>query len=57
MCEVCQEECKDEEDIDDANEQSVGCDQCYKWFHWGCVGFEGIDPHSWYCVKCADEIM
>ena len=57
LCEVCQEECKDEEDIGDANEQSVGCDQCYKWFHWGCVGFEGIDPHNWYCVKCADEMM
>ena len=57
LCEVCQEECKDEEDIGDAHEQSVGCDQCYKWFHWGCVGFEGIDPHNWYCVKCADEMM
>ena len=52
LCGVCQEVCKDEEDITDASDQSVGCDLCYKWFHGGGVDFDGHDPENWYCVQC-----
>ena len=39
----------------DANNNSVGCDKCNKWFHGVCVGVEDLDALSdseWFCPKC-----
>lgn len=54
ICPVCDETCKDSEDFEDTAENSVGCDQCRQWFHWGCVGFdeEEEDNEEWICNDC-----
>ena len=53
LCEVCQTPCKDTDDIEEEVDNSVGCDNCYKWFHWGCVDFTGAGSNEWYCTKCS----
>ena len=55
LCGVCQEVCKDEEDITDASDQSVGCDLCYKWFHWGVGWLWWTWPRE--LVLCAVLLM
>lgn len=52
-CGVCHKECKDLKLIVDDLDNSVGCDKCYKWFHWGCVGFDGLDDEDWLCEDCS----
>ena len=52
LCEVCQTPYKDTDDIEEVDNR-VGCDNCYKWFHWGCVDFTGASSNEWYCTKCS----
>ncbi|XP_066303858.1 uncharacterized protein [Branchiostoma lanceolatum] len=51
LCGICNSDCVD--DVEDEDENSVACDICNRWFHWGCVGFETDDlSDDWYCDEC-----
>ena len=53
VCATCTEICKEAEAFDDNKENSVECDQCLKWFHWGCVDFQEVDDDTrWFCDDC-----
>ena len=31
----------------------IACDECYNWFHFGCVGInENEEPENWICNSC-----
>ena len=53
-CTVCNMFCLNETDIKDDSENSVQCDKCRKWYHWGCVGYVGGDDEDdeWACISC-----
>lgn len=46
-CELCKEKKKDD---------VVACDQCNKWFHFGCVNIASIGAEdSWLCPNCKKD--
>lgn len=53
FCDICNKQCKQVANIALAEDNSVGCDCCYKWFHWGCVGFDGTEIGDWLCANCS----
>lgn len=53
FCNMCNKQCKEVGDMEEQDDQSVGCDQCQRWYHWNCVGFSGLQEDSqWYCLEC-----
>ncbi|KAL5006729.1 hypothetical protein ScPMuIL_015535 [Solemya velum] len=54
ICGSCGETCTEEPE--QTSENSVCCDQCNVWFHFGCVKFDENnvpnDNESWTCPKC-----
>lgn len=61
LCPVCSKECVHCEANDTIEPllQSVGCDGCFNWFHFGCVGLaptsEELTNDSWYCSNCTPK--
>ena len=55
-CGVCGEVCEDQPK--ETSENSVCCDGCDRWFHYGCVGISGSESflkkrkQSWRCTGC-----
>ena len=48
-CQICGDEFEDGEEGD-----CIGCDECWRWVHYYCAGFESI-PESetpWACDQC-----
>ena len=42
-------------DDDESRQQEwVGCDFCWRWFHYGCIGLEEIpeQDEQWKCPEC-----
>ena len=42
-------------DDDESRQQEwVGCDFCWRWFHYGCIGLEEIPEkdEQWKCPEC-----
>ncbi|CAC5364250.1 unnamed protein product [Mytilus coruscus] len=32
------------------SDYSIECDKCGRWFHWGCIGYDGmVNMDKWYC--------
>ena len=53
MCSSCNTVCKYPEEIKDDEDNSVQCDICKNWFHWGCTGFSvHNDGDEWICLGC-----
>ena len=53
LCPHCKKDCKDHVDIIDDSENSVGCDGCGSWFHWGCVQYKDFNiKGDWFCQEC-----
>ncbi|XP_062600182.1 uncharacterized protein LOC134261804 [Saccostrea cucullata] len=56
VCDLCSEEC-DWEPSELARE-SIACDKCNLWFHYGCVNIKGDEPFlfkkksRWICPTC-----
>ena len=57
LCGICSSLCKEAPEITENDDNSVGCDNCYTWFHWGCVGYDNQDNDSdhWLCQNCESE--
>lgn len=59
ICGICDLLCVDYPTCD--NEQSIGCEQCNKWFHWHCVGVTKISKcvlqpdEPWSCTVCENK--
>ena len=51
-CGLCRPVCKEVDDIDMDTDNSVCCDHCDMWFHWGCTGYSYTEGDSWYCTTC-----
>jgi hypothetical protein len=57
VCPVCDNICE-EEPLDQEGE-SIGCDKCNLWFHYGCVNLTGNEQFlkesnsNWYCQPCS----
>ena len=55
-CGICGDDCEGDP-IDDSH-QSIGCDKCYLWFHYSCIGLTGQEhflsrrKSTWKCDKC-----
>ncbi|XP_078591815.1 uncharacterized protein LOC144870918 [Branchiostoma floridae x Branchiostoma japonicum] len=50
LCGICNSDC---DNVTEDTDNSVGCDKCFRWFHWGCVGFETVNLNDdWYCDEC-----
>uniref|UniRef100_A0A8C6SKJ6 SWIM-type domain-containing protein n=1 Tax=Neogobius melanostomus TaxID=47308 RepID=A0A8C6SKJ6_9GOBI len=55
LCGVCKKICKESEEMTENDDNSVECDRCSTWHHWGCVGFDvGIIDNYWVCLWCSD---
>ncbi|XP_072029099.1 uncharacterized protein [Amphiura filiformis] len=54
MCGICNEQCKDIDDITDKDEYSVCCEICRMWHHYICVKFDPIEyeDEDWICTNC-----
>lgn len=55
LCGSCQQTCLEIDELDNncESDYSIGCDKCRKWFHWGCIGFDGmLNMDKWYCDDC-----
>jgi hypothetical protein len=55
LCKVCDKVVKETVDIPEDN--SIGCDQCGRWYHWICVNIHASSPEvatdsKWYCKIC-----
>jgi len=41
---------------DNAEPSMIACDQCEKWYHPSCIGFEtnfdDMDDMTWFCKDC-----
>ena len=39
------------------DEDCVGCDSCWRWYHYQCVGFDCLPEESeeWYCLICSSQ--
>ena len=57
LCGVCHLICEYQTNLESESDNSVGCEKCQIWFHWGCVGFDGDQSDDdWYCQKCIEMI-
>lgn len=53
LCGVCTVLCAESVDLESEEDNSIGCDVCRMWFHWGCVGFElQFETDAWICPAC-----
>lgn len=56
VCNLCSEECN--WDPTDIALQSIACDKCNLWYHYGCVEIKGDEPFlfkknlRWVCQTC-----
>lgn len=43
---------------DDENSKMVQCEECYEWYHYGCVGYTdvvGDSGNAWKCEWCLSQ--
>jgi hypothetical protein len=55
LCGTCDNQCMEADQIvGDVDNNSVQCDVCNRWYHWGCAGFDSEDPDEseWQCIDC-----
>ncbi|KAK3102031.1 hypothetical protein FSP39_008246 [Pinctada imbricata] len=56
---ICTKAC--EEHPNQMSDQSIGCDKCDRWFHYGCVNLTGKEAFltskraRWYCNFCSKK--
>ena len=50
VCEICNIECLQSDNISHEDDESVQCGECYQWFHQVCVDYLGED--DWTCFSC-----
>ena len=55
LCGTCNNECLYPEQIQQDKDNTVQCDSCQLWYHWGCVGYNGHEG-EWYCNYCEMDI-
>ena len=59
ICPVCDNIC--EEEPVDREGESIGCDKCDKWYHYGCVNLTGVEEFltlsasNWFCPSCCKK--
>ncbi|KAJ8033493.1 Transcription initiation factor TFIID subunit 3 [Holothuria leucospilota] len=55
ICPCCLKECL--EDPKTFSQQSIGCDDCQRWWHWLCAGITRKAPstHNWTCPDCKKQ--
>jgi hypothetical protein len=52
-CPLCEKLLLEEGEFNDPAKNSVECDSCLLWFHWGCVGFDGEgSDNDFICTLC-----
>ncbi len=53
-CPRCGKLCLEPGEFDNPDENSVQCDICEQWHHWGCVSYneECSGTDSWFCSSC-----
>ena len=56
-CGLCGELVKEEPE--DESGQSIGCDNCDTWYHYGCLNISGnerfLKKKKWFCDTCAEK--
>ena len=56
-CSKCRKLCLEPGEFEDSDENSVQCDICEQWHHWGCENFdEENDVDSWVCSSCNNNL-
>ena len=57
FCPQCQKFCLEPGEFVDPSENSVMCDMCDRWYHWGCENYhEGTDD-NWICSSCQNSLV
>lgn len=56
-CGICSLVCKELANLVSEDENSVQCDSCKIWFHWGCCGFYDSGENEWFCSKCGEDVL
>ena len=52
-CPLCDSLCLEPEEFDNCNENSLQCESCFLWYHWGCLKIdEKSCPQSFICSSC-----
>ena len=59
LCGACGTLCQEPCDIKSITMNSIRCDRCSSWWHWGCVGIYSEDAEElgmeWICVNCTQH--
>ena len=52
-CPACETLCLEPNEIESSDKNSICCDQCELWYHWGCEGLAS-EPQQvhWLCSSC-----
>ncbi|CZT14963.1 uncharacterized protein RCC_00887 [Ramularia collo-cygni] len=58
---ICHDDCEEKDEQDMIHCDGEACRLGGKWFHTGCVGFDGplpsnIEDFEWYCLTCREEL-
>ena len=53
-CPMCDKPCLNENEFDSMEENSIQCDTCSTWFHWGCCGIndDSCEINDFICLLC-----
>ena len=53
LCPFCRKACVDINEIICEEANSIQCDKCNEWMHWGCVGYtNNVASDEWFCPAC-----
>lgn len=52
-CPLCDNLCLEPKELDKSNDNSLQCESCSLWYHWGCLNIdEKSCPRSFICSSC-----
>lgn len=54
-CQSCQKICLYPDQISSNTDNTVQCDMCHLWYHWGCAGYDD-DIGDWFCLDCENKL-
>lgn len=58
LCPKCKVQVENPDESTDPTMFGIMCEQCEKWFHWGCVGIDVVSPdldNDYCCESCNND--
>ena len=51
-CPICTKPCLDENEFENTEENSIECETCKMWYHWGCEKIINDLSSNFICAFC-----